>query len=85
MDKNDNYENRNTYFSLNIDKLLDLHEDLQNKYIFNSIMDKSIPSKLIDILLSNIHFYDEKKTLTDSDSEDEVNNPLNNILFLENK
>jgi hypothetical protein len=62
---------KETFLDVNIDVLLDLHDDLKATYEPLGYFNKSCSNKFIDLIMRNIYL---NENAYDSSSEDENNN-----------
>ena len=55
----ENYDNRLSFFNDNIEDLIDFHNELKAMSIYIGMMNNSRSSKLINVIMNNIFFYEE--------------------------
>ena len=79
MNKIESSNNEFNYFAYNIDKLIDLHHELQYNFKLNSFMNNSKCQEFIQIILNNLIFYSNDLSDDENSDSDIIN--LNDNLF----
>ena len=80
MDKIEISNNEFNYFAYNIDKLINLHYELQYNFKLYSFMNNSKCQEFIKIILNNLTFYTNDNLSDDENSDNDIINLNENLL-----